>query len=84
MIKNGHLSAVFLPRKSQPVVRICQATTLILLALLFRISWHSQTYNPPAGGRDNLGGAGTEDSEILSFSAPAFAKPSARQALLKK
>ena len=30
MIKNGHLSAVFLLRKSQPAVRICQATTLLL------------------------------------------------------
>jgi hypothetical protein len=47
MIKNEHLSAVFLLRKSQPAVRICQATTL-LLAFLFSVSAYSQTANPPA------------------------------------
>ncbi len=48
MIKNGHLSAAFLPRKSEPAVRICQAPTLILLALLFSVSVYSQSANPPA------------------------------------
>ena len=37
MIKNGHLSAVFLPRKSGPASSICQVTVLIELAVLFSL-----------------------------------------------
>jgi len=48
MIKNEHLSAVFLPRKGDPARRTCQATIFTGLAFLFCVSAHSQTANPPA------------------------------------
>ena len=54
MIKNGHLSAVFLLRKSQPAVRICQATTVIPLAFLFSVSAYSQIANPSAAPDPSL------------------------------
>jgi hypothetical protein len=78
MIKNGHLSAVFLLRKSLPAVRICQATTL-LLAFLLSVSAYSQTANPPAApdpspAASNEGGSrGRRRSHL--WSAASLARP---------
>jgi hypothetical protein len=74
MIKNGHLFGLFLPRKSQPAVRICQATTLILLAFLFGISWYSQTTNPPAAP-DPSPAASSEGGQLQQITVTGYLIP---------
>jgi hypothetical protein len=48
MIKNGHISVVFLPKKSEPARITCQTTVFTVLAFLFCVSAQSQTANSPA------------------------------------
>jgi hypothetical protein len=48
MIKIGHLSVAFLPRKSEPARITRQTTVFTVLAFLFCVSAHSQIENSPA------------------------------------
>jgi hypothetical protein len=62
MIKNGHLSAVFLPRKSGTVGSIRQATILIGPAVLFSVvTAYPQAPAPEA--RSSLSPEGDEYSK---------------------
>jgi iron complex outermembrane recepter protein len=74
MIKNGHLSAVLLPRKSESTVRICQGTALILLAFLFSVSVYSQTANPPAAP-DPGPAASNEGGELQQITVTGYLIP---------
>jgi hypothetical protein len=74
MIKNGHLSAVFLPRKSDPARSTCQATTFIVLALLFCVSAHSQTANAPAAPEPSPTRA-TEGGELQQITVTGYLIP---------
>ena len=74
MIKNGLLSVVFLPRKSRPAVRICQANTLILLAFLFSVSVYSQTANPPEAS-DPSPAASNEGGELQQVTITGYLIP---------
>ena len=74
MIKNGHLSAVFLPRKLQSARRIYQATTLLLLALLFGVSAYSQPANPPVAPDPSLAASG-ESGELQQVTVTGYLIP---------